>query len=135
VRVHVPAAGARAGYSFAAPAPLRQDVPASERGAVTVPVGRGTLLLVVFPDGPADPVRALDRLRAKLDRPVGPARTTRIGGLPAAVADVDFGSRVLREYRYVRDGVLYGGGIMMDAGDAVAADTGVAVLASIRWDE
>ena len=91
-------------------------------------------LIIHFPDVPADPVKALRAIKLMENTRLGPIRRTTVGGAQAAVADMTIGTmRVVREYRFVRDGRVYGFGLIANADDTVSLDTGDAMVASWEW--
>jgi len=122
-----PVAG-HAGFSFQAPATGRIGGESPDQMA-TVVLPKGAFLARRWDDRPADPVKAL----SDVDIAVGPVRRTTIAGMPAAFVDMKVGLRIIREYRFVHDGTLYGAGVLGDPGDAVVQDTGLAMLETWTW--
>lgn len=85
-------------------------------------------------DGERDPVASLRGKLPDSDPKVRALRRTQVAGKPAAMTDrLMKGKQRFRQFRFVHDGQMYGVGISYIAGDRVALDTGLAVLASWQW--
>jgi len=69
------------------------------------------------------------------DKPQAPIRRTTIGGSPAFALDffTEGSDQSLREFRFARDGRVYGIGIMYRQGDTVSLDTGLAAIQTLHW--
>lgn len=136
--VDVPPDGGQPGFTLRAPATFETTVlgRGNDRlmGRLRGTGSASSVFVIRFPDVPADPVRALQAIKREGATVLGPIRRTTVGGSPAAVADLTIGGlRVVREYRFLRDGKIYGFGLLADVSDVVALDTGDAMVATWEW--
>jgi hypothetical protein len=98
--------------------------------------GRATtaVLVVEWPEDGTDTDAFLAHMRSiePAGWTLGPTRHTRVGRYPASEADLRSGSKVVREYRFVVNGLMLGVGILEQADDPVGLDTALAALATVR---
>jgi hypothetical protein len=132
----------RPGFTFRAPGPPERVATPESTGnelfALRVAGARAVAILGVAFDGPADPVAQLATTRDRMTAAglmLGPTTRVRLAAGPAAYADLRTPSgRVVREFRFARDGRSVGVGVaFMPEDEGVAVDTALAVFATWRW--
>ena len=64
----------------------------------------------------------------------GAIRRTQVGSMDAWAFDMPIGpQRVIREFRFMHRGHVYGAGLLYTPGEPIALDTGLAALRTFRW--
>jgi hypothetical protein len=105
----------------------------------TVRLGGPQLGVLLLLKGPASwgssPRVALVRESTNYNalKPQGPIRRTLVGTTPAYARDFQLGRHIIREFRFSRDGHVYGAGIVYAPGDTISLDTALAALRTFRW--